>query len=111
MMPLKQRKILPPPLPCARQAKNPNRFFLPDSAGASAVPYEPCMTGIKGSNIGLSHRLGDASLPYPTIFDMPVSDGRQSRKSRALPFYETPNCHIATPTLRMDYRFSESCIL
>ena len=76
MMPLKQGKILAPPL-CARQAKNLNRFFLLDSSGAPAVPYEPCMTGVKGSNIDSSNRFGDVSLPYPTIFDLPVSDGRQ----------------------------------
>lgn len=60
-MPLKQGKILPP---CARQAKNLNVFFLLDSAEAPAIPYEPCMTGVKGSNIGMSNRLGDAFIPY-----------------------------------------------
>jgi hypothetical protein len=39
-------------------------FFLLDSAGTPAVPYEPCMTGVKGSNIGLNNRLGDAFIPY-----------------------------------------------
>jgi hypothetical protein len=43
MMPLKQGKILPP---CARQARNLNRFFLLDLAGDPAVRYELCLTGV-----------------------------------------------------------------
>ena len=46
----------------------------------------------------------------PTIFDLPVSDGRQlCIVIRVVPFHEARN--LVTPTLRMDYRFSESCIL
>jgi hypothetical protein len=61
MMPLKEGKILPP---CARQAKNLNMFFLLNSVEAPAIPHEPCMTDVKGSNIGLSNRLGDTFIPY-----------------------------------------------
>ncbi len=35
-----------------------------------------------GSNIGLCNRFGDAFIRYPRpiIFDLPLSDGRESRK-------------------------------
>lgn len=45
MMPLKQGKILPPSL-MRRAGENPGMFFLLDSAGAPAVRYELCLTGV-----------------------------------------------------------------
>ena len=38
MMPLKQGKIL---APLRKTSENPDMFFLLDSVGAPAVPYEP----------------------------------------------------------------------
>jgi hypothetical protein len=42
-----------------------------------------------GSNIDLHNRLGEVFMPYPrpTIFDLPVSDGRQLHVT-CVPFHE-----------------------
>jgi hypothetical protein len=37
--------------------------------------------------------------PRETIFDLPMSDGRQSQGSRVFFFYEATNCHMVTSTL------------
>jgi hypothetical protein len=49
-----------------------------------------------GSNIGLCNRFGDAFIRYPRpiIFDLPLSDGRESRKLTCVPFHEAPNRHM-----------------
>ena len=37
---------LPPSCLMRKASGKPESFFLPDSDGAAAVPYEPCMTGV-----------------------------------------------------------------
>lgn len=45
MMPLKQGKILAP-LPLALGKRKPEYAFYPGLGRGSAVPYEPCRTGV-----------------------------------------------------------------
>ena len=42
-------------------------------------------------------------VPAQSIFDMPMSDGRQLQIYCAFPFHEATNCRMVTSTLRVEY--------
>jgi len=117
MMPLKQGKILPPS-PMRKASEKPEYVFLLDSAGAPAVPYEPCTTGVmvvqgralRAESSKLYHMgIRGHTVPRRTIFDLPVPDGRQLRMCRVFPFmrppiYSHPDLANGLPLQRQLYR-------
>ena len=91
MMPLKQGKILPP---CPRQAKNLKMFFLLDSAGPAAwLILDAVVVRRRAQRMNFWCPTGLEMRYYilrPTIFDLPVPDGRQLWMCRVFYFMRPP---------------------
>ena len=104
-------------LPCARD----QRSLLPEGSLAWFILDAVAQRGAQrmnfwcptGSIIDLRNRLGDAFNPYRTRPSLTrrCQMGDNYQRDDLFPYQEATNCNIVTPTLRMDYRFSDSCIV